>query len=98
MAHFEIKNLSFSYPTAKGKESLKEVSLTIQKGEYIVLCGKSGSGKTTLLRHLKPVLAPHGKHTGEILFNGIPMTRSSPTRSGTSWPLVWSLLAVTRKP
>ena len=77
MAHFEIKNLSFSYPTAKGKESLKEVSLTIQKGEYIVLCGKSGSGKTTLLRHLKPVLAPHGKHTGEILFNGIPMEQVS---------------------
>ena len=77
MAHFEIKNLSFSYPTAKGKESLKEVSLTIQKGEYVVLCGKSGSGKTTLLRHLKPVLAPHGKHTGEILFNGIPMEQVS---------------------
>ncbi len=77
MAHFEIKNLSFSYPTSKGKESLKEVSLTIQKGEYIVLCGKSGSGKTTLFRHLKPVLAPHGKHTGEILFNGIPMERVS---------------------
>ena len=77
MAHFEIKNLSFSYPTAKGKESLKEVSLSIEKGEYIVLCGKSGSGKTTLLRHLKPVLAPHGKHTGEILFNGIPMEQVS---------------------
>ena len=77
MAHFEIKNLSFSYPTAKGKESLKEVSLTIQKGEYIVLCGKSGSGKTTLLRHLKPVLTPHGKHTGEILFNSIPINQVS---------------------
>ena len=73
MAHYEIKNLSFSYPTAKGKESLHDVSLTIHKGEYIVLCGKSGSGKTTLLRHLKPVLAPHGKKSGEILFNGIPM-------------------------
>ena len=77
MAHFEIKNLSFSYPTSKGKESLKEVNITIQKGEYIVLCGKSGSGKTTLLRHLKPVLTPHGKHTGEILFNGIPMAQVS---------------------
>ena len=32
MAHFEIKNLSFSYPTAKGKESLHDVSLTIHKG------------------------------------------------------------------
>lgn len=48
MAHFEIKNLSFSYAAAKGKDSLHNVNLTIQKGEYVVLCGKSGSGKTTL--------------------------------------------------
>ena len=77
MAHFEIKNLSFSYPAAKGKESLHDVSLTIHKGEYVVLCGKSGSGKTTLLRHLKSVLAPHGKKSGEILFNGVPMQQVS---------------------
>ena len=77
MAHFEIKNLSFSYPTAKGKESLHDVSLTIHKGEYVVLCGKSGSGKTTLLRQLKSVLAPHGKKSGEILFNGVPMQQVS---------------------
>ncbi|MFR2043897.1 MAG: hypothetical protein ACLS4A_13770 [Oscillospiraceae bacterium] len=32
----------------------------------MVLCGKSGSGKTTLLRHLKTVLAPHGKRSGDI--------------------------------
>ena len=75
MAHFEIKNLSFSYPTAKGKDSLHNVNLTIHKGEYVVLCGKSGSGKTTSLRHLKSVLTPHGKHTGEILFNGVPMEK-----------------------
>ena len=50
MAHFQIKDLNFSYPTAKGKKSLDGVSLSIEKGEYIVLCGKSGSGKTTLLQ------------------------------------------------
>ncbi len=77
MAHFEIKNLTFSYPTAKGKESLHNVNLTVHKGEYIVLCGKSGSGKTTLLRHLKSVLTPHGKRSGEILFNGVPMENVS---------------------
>ena len=77
MAHFEIKNLSFSYPSAKGRESLHTVSLTIRKGEYVVLCGKSGSGKTTLLRHLKSVLTPHGKRSGEVLFNGVPMEQVS---------------------
>ena len=77
MAHFEIKALSFSYPTAKGKKSLDEVNLTIRRGEYVVLCGKSGSGKTTLLRQLKPVLAPHGKKSGEILFNGVSLDKVS---------------------
>ena len=77
MVHFQIENLSFSYPTAKGLESLENVNLTIGKGEYIVLCGKSGSGKTTLLRQLKPVLAPHGKKSGQILFNGTPLEQVS---------------------
>ena len=77
MAHFQIRNLSFSYPTAKGKKSLDDVSLTIHKGEYVVLCGKSGSGKTTLLRQLKSVLAPHGKKSGEILFDGVALDKVS---------------------
>ena len=77
MAHFQIENLSFSYPTAKGKKNLDGVNLTIQKGEYVVLCGASGSGKTTLLRHLKPVLTPHGKGGGQILFNGTPIEKLS---------------------
>ncbi len=77
MAHFQIKDLTFSYPTSKDKKSLDSVSLSIEKGEYIVLCGKSGSGKTTLLRQLKSVLAPHGKKTGEVLFNGNPLEQVS---------------------
>lgn len=70
MVHFEIRDLSFSYPTSKSKQSLKNISLKIGQGEYVVLCGKSGSGKTTLLRHLKPVLTPHGKRSGTVLFCG----------------------------
>ena len=77
MAHFQIKDLIFSYPTSKGKKSLDGVSLSIEKGEYIVLCGKSGSGKTTLLRQMKSVLAPHGKKSGEILFGGVPLEKVS---------------------
>ena len=73
MEHFRIENLSFSYPTSKDKKSLDNVSLKTEKGEYIVLCGKSGSGKTTLLRHLKTALTPHGKRSGNIFFNGVPL-------------------------
>ena len=76
MAHFEIKDLTFTYPTS-GRESLHNVSLTIEKGEYVALCGKSGSGKTTLLRHLKPVLTPYGQRSGEILFNDMPLGQVS---------------------
>ena len=77
MAHFEIKNLTFSYAAAKGKHSLEDVSLTIEQGEFLVLCGKSGSGKSTLLRQLKTVLTPNGKRTGEILFRGVPLKQMS---------------------
>ena len=77
MAHFQIENLTFSYAAAKGKHSLQDVNLSIEKGEYIVLCGKSGSGKTTLLKHLKSVLTPNGKRSGTILFNGVPMEQVS---------------------
>lgn len=70
MAHFEIKDLNFSYPVSTDKLALKNINLTIEKGEYVTVCGKSGSGKTTLLKHLKSVLTPHGKTTGEIYFEG----------------------------
>lgn len=70
MAHFEIKDLSFSYPVSGSRPALNHINLNIEKGQYVTLCGKSGSGKTTLLKHLKSVLKPHGKTTGEILFEG----------------------------
>lgn len=73
MAHFEIKDLSFSYPVSKDKLALDHINLNIEKGEYIAVCGKSGSGKTTLLKHLKSMLAPHGNVSGEIFFEGKPL-------------------------
>ncbi len=76
MAHFQIENLSFAYPTAD-KNTLDGVSLSIEKGEYVVLCGASGSGKTTLLRQLKSVLTPYGKKSGTLLFNGTPLEQVS---------------------
>ena len=70
MAHFEIKDLTFSYPAAEERPVLKDINLSIDQGQYITLCGRSGSGKTTLLKHLKTVLRPHGVMKGEILFEG----------------------------
>ena len=73
MAHLQIKDLSFAYSTAGGREALKNVNLIIEKGEYVVLCGASGSGKTTLLRQLKTALAPYGIKSGEILLDGVAL-------------------------
>ena len=69
MEHFLVQDLTFTYPGAD-KQALKEVNFSVERGEYITLCGKSGCGKTTLLRHLKSVLTPHGTTSGSIKFNG----------------------------
>ncbi len=76
MAHFKIENLTFSYPGTE-KMALDHINLEIEHGQYVTLCGKSGSGKTTLMRHLKTVLAPHGKLTGRILFENSPISEVS---------------------
>lgn len=72
MAHFAIEQLTFAYPGAD-RRALDGVSLEIEQGSYVVICGKSGCGKTTLLRHLKSVLTPHGERTGHVLFEGVPL-------------------------
>lgn len=69
MVNFKIKNLSFTYPDSK-TQALKNINLTVNQGEFIVICGKSGSGKSTLLRMLKPELAPHGSLSGDREFFG----------------------------
>jgi len=76
MAHFHIQDLTFSYPGGAG-DVLAHVELTVEKGEYVVVCGKSGSGKTTLLRHLKSVLTPYGRRSGTVLFDGVPLEQIS---------------------
>lgn len=69
MAQIEIKNLTFAYPEMK-TPVLKDISLEIEEGEFVVICGESGCGKSTLLRNLKPAIRPYGKVSGEILYNG----------------------------
>lgn len=72
----EINDLCFAYPEEK-KRALNHVSLQVEDGEFLVLCGKSGCGKSTLLTHLKTPLTPHGKRKGEILFQGVPIGEMS---------------------
>ena len=69
MEIFTIKGLNFAYPE-QAKNAISDLSLSVQPGEFLVLCGPSGCGKSTLLRQLKTVLAPHGRRSGEILFEG----------------------------
>ena len=67
-----IQNLTFTYPEQESAV-LRDVSLTLQPGDFAVLAGPSGCGKSTLLRQLKTVLAPHGSRTGTITLEGRPL-------------------------
>ncbi|WP_343343748.1 energy-coupling factor transporter ATPase [Terrisporobacter petrolearius] len=69
METFRIEQLDFSYPNME-KLALENINLTIESGEFVVICGKSGCGKSTLIRHLKTVLTPYGKREGDIYFQG----------------------------
>ena len=50
MEILNIKNLSFRYSTGNST-ALRNVNLTLNEGEILLLCGSSGSGKTTLLNN-----------------------------------------------
>lgn len=69
MEILNIKDLTFSYPN-KENFALQNVNLSINSGDFVVVCGQSGSGKTTLLRMLKKEIAPHGEKQGAVYYKG----------------------------
>lgn len=71
MEILRVENLNFQYPKTD-RPALSAIDLTVQRGEFLVLCGESGCGKTTLLRLLKRALAPAGTQTGQIRCCGVP--------------------------
>ena len=82
MELLQVKNLSFSYPNRQ-ENALKDLSFSIPKGSFTVMCGQSGCGKTTLLRLLKRELSPHGDLQGEILYEGRPLSELTDRQSAS---------------
>ncbi|NQW29399.1 MAG: phosphonate ABC transporter ATP-binding protein [Ignavibacteria bacterium] len=66
----EVKNLSHTYPN--GFTALKNVSFSVEEGEFLVVIGLSGSGKSTLLRILNRLIEPT---SGNVFFKGLDVTR-----------------------
>ena len=53
-----IKDLSKIYAGAGATEALKNVSIDVREGEFLVILGPSGAGKSTLMRCINRLVEP----------------------------------------
>src|SRR5690349_17084333 len=73
-----INNVTVSFKTPKGiYTAVKEISLTVQKGEIVALIGHSGCGKSTLMGTISGMVKPT---TGEVIANGKRVIGPGPDR------------------
>lgn len=72
MTIIKTENLTYTYPNQE-TPSLIDLSIEIEKGEFVLITGPSGCGKTTLCRCFNGLI-PHfyqGKQNGEVLVSGL---------------------------
>ncbi|HSH81033.1 MAG TPA: phosphonate ABC transporter ATP-binding protein [Herpetosiphonaceae bacterium] len=69
----ELRDVNKIY--GDGTHALKDISFTVQDGEFLVIVGLSGSGKSTLLRCINRLIEPT---SGHIVYNGQEITGASP--------------------
>uniref|UniRef100_UPI000375BC7F energy-coupling factor ABC transporter ATP-binding protein n=1 Tax=Ruminococcus flavefaciens TaxID=1265 RepID=UPI000375BC7F len=77
-----VRDLSFTYPQCSSA-AVKNVSFTLERGDFAVLCGATGSGKSTLLRMLKRELTPLGEKKGSIIFCGTELSQLSDRKAAS---------------
>jgi len=75
---FELKKLNKHYKEKKRDiHILKELELSVERGEFISILGKSGSGKTTLLNIMGLLDRPN---SGSILYDGKEVSNANPNK------------------
>jgi iron complex transport system ATP-binding protein len=67
----QLRDIHFSYPAQRPRETISGVTLEIRAGEIVALLGPNGSGKSTLLSIAIGALKPD---RGEVLFGGEPIS------------------------
>lgn len=66
----KVENITFTYMqgTPYERQALQQITLEINKGEFVAIIGHTGSGKSTLVQHLNGLLKPS---TGRVLINDV---------------------------
>ncbi len=90
MALVEIEDVTFRYP-GEEKPALREISLRVERGEFVLLTGPTGCGKTTLMR-LMNGLVPHfhgGRIRGRVTVAGRDVLASEPREMASEVGMVF---------